>query len=653
MGLLLNLLILIGFAFLARGLLGARNVTWLRVIVAALIAEAISFLVAVLIVVGYSDLDTLDASETQTLEVIGVAALFEIPITMGIVVAFELVSSRPRRPRRLRPVNPVHALRRRVGLLRRGTQVTRVATRHGFGAVAGRRNRDVDPAAQARELRLAIEELGGVYIKLGQLLATRPDLLPPEAITELRSLTSSTTPLPFPVIEEVLRSELGDPSTIFATIEPEPLGSASIAQAHAATLLDGSAVVIKVQRPGLEDEVERDLAILDWATRNLEKRSARARTYGARQLADEFAQSMTVEMDFRNEAIQVESMKAALTGFGDIAVPEVFDGLTTSRVLVMERLLGTPLGALPTDAAIPNREQLASDLARSQLSAMLNGGRFHGDPHPGNVLLLHDGGLGLIDFGMTGRLDTFGRAFVMELLAGIHLEEPSLVYEALLVGGSVDAGTDREELERSIASFMAAHTGSDMLSEQSIMELMTMAAELGAAFPRDAAVMLRAVATLIGTLDILQHPYPLVEQFTEIAGDELQSHARPQSLRELAQREVATLAPFVKRLPRHVDRIASQIERGELRANLSVFSSERDVAVLERLLNRALLTVIGLGILALSVLLVQTESGPTVAVSGFYLTQLLGWTGLFAGTALTLRALLDVLRPATGASSKA
>ena len=651
MSLIINLLVVFAFAFLARGLLGARNVTWPRLLVAALIAWLISLALSALIILGEDAFTDTVIDDMSGVEVHAVAAIFEVPITMGIVVAFELLSSRPRRPRRLRPMNPANALRRRIGLWRRGFQVFRVATRHGLGAVTGRRDREVDPASQAREVRIAIEELGGVYIKLGQLLATRPDLLPPEAIAELSSLTSSTTPLPFPVVLEVLRKELGDPDTIFTSIDPVPLGSASIAQAHAAVLLDGTDVVIKVQRPGLEDDVERDLAILDWATKNLEKRSDRARTYGAQSLADEFAKSLQAEMDFHNEAAQVASITDALTGYPDIKTPQVFDGLTTSRVLVMERLRGTPLAGM-RGAAIPGSRMLADDLCRSQLAAMLNGERFHGDPHPGNVLLLDDGTLGLIDFGMTGRLDSFGRAFVIEMLAGLHLEEPSLVYEALLAGGSVDAGADRERLERAIASFMAAHPGSSMLSATAITELMSLAANLGAAFPRDAAVMMRAVATLIGTLDILEPHYPLVEQFTEIAGEEMQLRARPQSLKDLAQREIATLAPFVKRLPRHVDRIASQVERGELRANLSIFSSDHDVAVLERLLNRALLSVIGLGVLGLSVLLVRTETGPTVVYSDFYLTQLLGWTGLFAGTALTLRALLDVLRPTATPSGR-
>ncbi len=643
--LLLNLAAVVAFAFLARALLNARQVSWIRLLAASAIGWGLGLLMSVLTIEGPDGTLQDEESLATALELSALTVAFQIPITMGAVVAFQLMSSRPRRKRRLRPLNPFAAVRRRVSITRRGVEVASVSSKHGLGAVAGRARSADDPGHMAAEVREAIEELGGVYVKLGQLLATRPDLLPREAIEELGRLHSSATPLPIEDIRGVLDREIGDPDAVFASFDPEPLGSASIAQAHAAVLADDTPVVVKVQRPGLESDVERDLAILDWVARNAERRSDMARTYGVGQLADDFAAALRDELDFRNEERHVTSMLATVERYPDIVVPRVFAAHTTSRVLVMERLQGKPLADLPPGTSVDRGFELADALGQSQLRAMLQGERFHADPHAGNVLLLDDGRLGLIDFGMTGKLDAYGRAFVMELLTALRLEDPALMFEALVTGGSVDPGADREPVERALAGFMAAHSGSDMLSASAMGELISLTAQLGITMPGDAAVMFRAVATLLGTLEVLSPGYPVVERFTAAAGGEIQAQLMPTSLAELMQREGASLLPLMRRLPRHADRIATQMERGTLTTRVSLFSDRRDVAVLERLVNKAALTLLSLGTLAISVLLLRTEIGPQIAVDGFYLTQLFGWVGLFGGTVLALRVLLDALRP--------
>lgn len=644
--LLLNLALLVAFAFLTRALLNARQVSWARLLAASAIGGGLGLIIAVIIFEGpEQSLDQADWDTQLALEVFGTAALFQIPITMGVVVVFELLSARPSRKRRLRPLNPVAALRRRLSITRRGAQVAAVSSKHGLGAVAGRARNAENPGELARQVREAIEDLGGVYIKLGQLLATRPDLLPPEAIEELGRLHSSATPLTIETINGVLAAEIGETSAAFASFDAEPLGSASIAQAHSAVLLDGTPVVVKVQRPGLEADVERDLAILDWLARNAERRSSLARTYGARQLTEDFSAALRDELDFRNEARQVEGMAASVRDYPDIVVPRVFEQHSTARVLVMERLHGRPLADLPAGTGVERGYDLADALLQSQIRAMLRGDRFHGDPHPGNVLLLADGRLGLIDFGMTGKLDAYGRAFVLELLAALKLEDPALMYEALITGGSVDAAGDRDQVERALAGFMAAHSGADMLSAAAMSDLLSLTAQLGIALPGDAAVMFRAMATLLGTLEVLSPGFPVVDRVTAAAGSELQERVMPTSMAELLQREGASLVPMVKRLPRHLDRIATQIERGHVTTRVSLFAERRDVAVMERLVNKLVLTALSLGLLAISVMLLGAEAGPEIQTRGFFLTELFGWVGLFAGTVLLLRVMLDALRP--------
>lgn len=639
---LLNLVVVVAFAFAARALLAAREVPWPRLLLASAIGVLVGLTIGGLVVLGPLDDPEDVEGVTLGLEFFTSALPFQLVFTMGVVVVFELVSSRSPRRRRLTRLRPLQALRRRVAIAGRGLEVSRVAARHGVG-VARSRSTGATPAEQARRLRSSIEDLGGVYVKLGQLLATRPDLLPPEAIEELGRLHASVTPLPPEVVREVLASELGDPDEVFADIVPEPLGSASIGQAHRAVLHDGSDVVVKVQRPGLERDVERDLAILDWVAATAEKRVSIASSYGVAQLADDFAEALRDELDFRNEARHVQEMADVVASYPQLHVPQVRDEFTTPRVLVMERLGGRPVAGLGDDRPA-NARELADALCLSQVRAMIRGQRFHGDPHPGNVLLLDDGRLGLLDFGMTGKLDAFGRAFVLEMLVAIRMSDPALLYEAMVTGGSVDLADSREDVERAFAAFLATHVGSGMISEDAMTELARMTADLGIALPGQASVMMRSVATLVGTLETLSPGYPFIDTLAEAAGVEMRATLMPRSLGELAQKEATALAPFLRRLPRHVDRVATQLERGQLTTRVSLFSTPTDVRVVERLVNKVLLTVLGLGITALSILLIRTQVGPSVYGDDVYLTQVLGWLTLFFGAVLVLRSLLDVLR---------
>lgn len=643
MPVLVNLALVVGFAFLARAILHARGVSWIRLVVASVIGLFVGLLVSAAILLGPDSwLRAQDSPEYAEAELFAVALPFQLVTTMGAVVVFELVSSRPPRRRRRTRLRPIQAARRQAAIAGRGMEVMRVATRHGLGAAA-RRGEQADEAEQARRLRSSIEDLGGVYVKLGQLLATRPDLLPPEATEELGKLHASVTPLSTTQVRQVVADELGSPDEVFAQIDPEPLGSASIGQVHAARLPSGEPVVVKVQRPGLPQDVERDLAILDWVAATAEKRLPIAKSYGVAALTDDFAAALRTELDFRNEARDVAEIAAAVSAYPLLHVPAVMHEHTTPRVLVMEQLHGTPLANLDGDMP-PNARQLADALCLSQVRAMIRGERFHGDPHPGNVLLLDDGRLGLIDFGMTGKLDAFGRAFVLEMLVAVRLGDAALLYEALVTGGAVDLGGNRDEVERALAAFLATHLGSGMISADALTELARVTADLGIALPDQASLMMRSVATLVGTLETLSPGYPLVDMVSQAAGVEMKAAAMPTSVAELAQKEAASFVPFLRRVPRHVDRVATQLERGQLTTRVNLFSSPSDVAVLERLLNKVLLTVLGLGIVGLSILLIRTEGGPELTEEGLYLTQLLGWVTVFFGAVLTLRALLDVLR---------
>jgi len=639
-----SVLTVILFAWVARALLGARELTWRRLALAALLGIAVGDGIALTLIWDFRDPQTIDYTQLRT-----VSLPFQVIATMGAIVVLEVLFSRPRaRTPGVRLPRPVRALRRSGGIVVRAWQVSRIVLRHGLGTVVGLRRGDLaarSPEELARRTRAALEDAGGMFVKLGQLLATRPDLLPPHALAELGRLHASAAPLPKADIARVVRDETGRPlEEVFADITWEPLGSASIAQAHAARLTDGREVVVKVRRPGLEELVARDLAIAQWLARIAERRTSWGRAYEVGGLAQEFGATLRAELDFRIEGRHATEMAQAVEGHPLVRVPTIIESLTTPRLLVMERLDGTTLSNAVDRPAPGDARQLADAMCASQVSAMLRGQRFHGDPHPGNVLLLDDGALGLIDFGITGRLDAFERAAVFELLAAIRLEQPSLLHEALVSLGAVSASQDPDDIERALAQFMTAYLGPGLPPPEALTALLRLSTELGMRMPRSTTTMLRALATLAGTLEQLSPGYPLVEVVADLGGVEFRDRMAPASASAFVQQEWAQLGPLLRRAPRHLDRVATLLEHGRLTTRLRLFTDPDEVRVLERLLNRGLGAFLSVGIAAVSVAMLAIDVGPVLAVGDLRFLEVLGWTGLFLAVVLLLRVLLDILR---------
>ncbi|HEX6147503.1 MAG TPA: AarF/UbiB family protein [Acidimicrobiia bacterium] len=642
--LVLSVGILLLFAWVTRGLLGARELTWRRTLLAVIAGIIFGQAVAVLLVLREIDV----VPDVDGGQVLALSLPFALVGTMGAMVVIELLFSRkPTRSRR-RLIHPIRALRRRVGIMLRGWEVTRIAVRNGLAPLLGLRRGEVStrsPGELARRVRTALEEAGGVFIKLGQLLATRPDLLPPEALAELSRLHASAAPLPREAVERVLREEMDrPPDQVFATIDWEPLGSGSIAQAHGATLVDGGDVVVKLRRPGLPEQVERDLAIARWLARNAERRTKWGRQFQVTGLVEEFADALHGELDFHIEARMAAEAAAAVATHPRIRSVEIVESLTTERLLVMRRLRGAPLSDLAARPD-PDRARLMADaLCLSQIGAMLEGGRFHGDPHPGNVLVMEDDTLGLIDFGITGKLDSFERASVFQMLVAIKLEQPSLLYEAMVSIGAVSPTRDPEEIERALAQFLSTHMGSGLPSPDALTELLALTNKLQMQLPRSTATMFRALATLAGTLEQISPGYPLIDVVADIGGAELRDRMLPGSVGDLVQQEWAQLGPLLSRAPRHVDRIATLLTHGRLTTRLRLFTHPDDVRVVERLLNRALVAVLSIGVGLVSVLLLGTAGGPELVLIGVRLYEVLAWIGLSMAIVLLMRVLLAVAR---------
>src|SRR3954464_4253627 len=289
-------------------------------------------------------------------------------------------------------------------------EIAQVAARHGFGYLIDGRRRDdaVDggPTARGRHLREMLDELGPTFVKFGQLLSTRPDIVPPDIIAELRSLQDDVRPFPFEDVERVIREELGQPiERLFLEFDEVPLASASIGQVHRAILPNNRRVAVKVQRPNAPATIESDIQLLDQAARLVVERVRALDFVDTRELVDEFARSIRQELDYRLEARNAETFHHNFAGHPHVAVPRVYWSYTRVRVLTLEYLEGVQLADLELDAwPLEQRRLLAYLVADTWMTMIFRHGFFHGDPHPANILVLSPERIGLVDFGLTGKL---------------------------------------------------------------------------------------------------------------------------------------------------------------------------------------------------------------------------------------------------------
>jgi ubiquinone biosynthesis protein len=539
------------------------------------------------------------------------------------------------------PLEWIRGLRSRVARSRRYWRFTMILMRHGLGPyLRGRR-----PQANiGRSLRGALNEGGLTFIKFGQILSTRRDLLPAEVVEELSLLQHQAAFVAWPEIEAVLAAEYGSVEKVFDRFDREPLAAASVAQVHTARLVSGEEVVVKVRRPGVTTQVNRDLDIIRRLARTLERRTSWARALGVVALAEGFAAALREELDFRIEARNLAAVAA--TRVDGVAVPKAFTEHSSTRVLVMERFEGEPLRhALPrlAERGICPRE-LAERLLNYLLRQVMVDGVFHADPHPGNILLLSDGRLGMLDFGSVGRLDAALRSSMQRLLAAVDAGDPLYLCDAVLEVMTAPEEIDEAVLERDLGRFTARHLRRDSGFDVAMFtDLFRIVSSHGLAVPAEVAAVFRALGTLEGTLTELARDFDIVAEARKLAGGYAAARLTPEALKREAVSELAALVPLLRRLPRRMDRLVGALEGGKLSVNVRLFADRRDREVVTGLVHQVLITVLAATSGLMGVLMMGRQSGPMVGKS-VSLYQFLGYSFLAVASVLALRVLVVVFR---------
>jgi ubiquinone biosynthesis protein len=599
------------------------------------------------------------AQPGHTVAFITVALGVPLIVAMIFIVAAEVLVPSGSVPQ---PVEMIRGAQRSLARSRRYMQISRIAVRHGLGPyLRGRRLRDGDPAggraALALALRHALEEGGVTFTKLGQLISTRRDLLPDEFISELSRLQDQAEPAAWDQVAEVIAQSLGAPAEqVFAELQPEPAAAASIAQVHKARLRSetgpGAEVAVKVQRPGIRATVEQDLDILLRLAARLEDHAQWARAVGTVGVARGFAAAMREELDFRVEARNMAAVGAswpdqqrAVGGKVAVVLPGVHQQLCTEHVLVIDWLDGVNLraaGPLIDDRGL-DRAELSRALLRSMVYQITEGGVFHADPHPGNVMLLTDGRLALLDFGSVGRLDAQQRSALQDLLLSLGRADPAALRDALLALVTRADEIDEQELERALGRFMARHlVGGNAATTEMFTDLFRLASRFELTIPAEIATVLRALGTMEGTLALLTPGIDITAEARQYA-DHLVRQVSPRTMPRTAADEMAALVPVLRRLPRRFDRVTAAMEQGRLSLNVRLFADERDRRVVTGLANQFLLALLGAASGIAGAVLLGTTSGPKIT-SNVSLYQVIGYNLLLVAAILALRVLFTIFK---------
>ena len=453
------------------------------------------------------------------------------------------------------------------------------------------------PLTRPEHLRSALEELGTTFIKLGQILSTRADLLPPDYLAELSKLQDSALAVPFEAIREAILKELGQPiEQVFRQFDPKPLAAASIGQAHAATLKDGTEVVVKIRRPGVVEQVEEDLKILKELADAVTGRLEFADRYDIPGIVEEFSETLRAELDYIREGHNAERFAENFGEEHRLHIPRVYWETSTSRVLTLERIRGTKISDVAgLDQQGIDRPALARFATDVVMRMVCEHGFFHADPHPGNFFIESDGTIGLIDFGMVGILDEQTQAHLADLLIYINHQDADRLVDVLLDLGVTKKRIDRASLRHDVQHLLSTYWGLP-LGELRISALLN---DVSAAMrknhlhlPSNLSLLVKTVIMIEG-LGVKLDPKFRMTTALESYADRLimRKYSPVKLIRNLGHASL-DLARLGTEMPQHLRRIVNATEKGTLLVGVRPEGFDPIINRFEKISNRIVLGVI-------------------------------------------------------------
>ncbi len=536
-------------------------------------------------------------------------------------------------------------LNRNIRSIKRYRQVVRVLFKYGFDNLLAylsltevvtrwrrmlrRETSILAELSQAERMRMALEELGPTFIKLGQFLSTRADILPPNYIKEFSKLQDSVPPFSFEEVTEEVRRELGrDIGELFSSFDPTPIAAASIAQVHRARLLSGEDVVVKVRRPGIQDQVETDIEALMLLAIVAERHIANSEIYDPTGQVRELARTIRREMDLSLEGRTIERFAANFAGDRTLYFPRVHWSVTSKGMLTMEYIDGIKVSDLDAlNRAGMDLRLIAKRGADAFVRMVLEHGYFHGDPHPGNVLILPDNVICMLDFGMTGRIDPFLKGYLTDILLAILRRDVEEVISLLIYSGDITDSINIRSLRRDLSEFIDKYYElplQELEVGQLLFDFTEIITNYRIKFHPDLLLLAKAFVTIEGMGRMLDPQFDMTLHLRPLMEREIRERLSPKSALKFLQGNLNSYVNLLRTLPKELKEILNRINRDKFKIDLEHRGLDRFIRELDKSINRLSSSMIIAALIVGSSIVMQVGKGPLLM--GFPIFAFMGYT---------------------------